>query len=1033
MRTNTDQARIIRTGLALLALGLGLAVLAPATTLGATRRTPDPLGAEAFLAAQRAGFGPAAAAASLAARAQARAADLRRRSSTAGAIRAGLSGAWQGLGPGPVTGSPYGGASSGRVDAVAVIPGGPHAGEIFVGTAGGGVWSSSDGGASWITHTDQVTSGLAIGALAIDPVNPSIIYAGTGEADDCGDCFYGGGVLKSTDGGLTWSVENPGGMFTGIDFASLAVDPRNDSRLYAATSAGFYVSTDGGASWAHPTGSGDVVDPASAVALDPATNPTTVYIATEDTGLQKSTDGAADFATLAGGLPAGANISSAAIAVGTPSGTYPSADRTLYAAVALLGATDPNGGALSLYKSTDAGTTWTPLSMPAYSNQAYAYGTGSADQAGYDNALAVDPGNPAHVIAGAISTLESTDGGATWNDLNGQSFFGAGDNALHPDLHSAAFTPTGHVVLGTDGGVFAYDPSDPGPSGMSNLNTNLDTALLYEDLGISGDGTAVLAGMQDNGTVLYGGAPGWPDVLSGNGGYSAINPFDSDQQFAESDGYLSETTDAWASESVDITPPGEPDDAANFVPPLVVLANPAQTDAPAVYYGGGDLWLTRDAADPAPTWTQLTSVGTGVSAIAASPSDPSVMYVGFDDGTLEVSTDATAPTPTFTAISSPVGEWITHIAVSPADPGDIALTFSSSNTHTYAVPPMVETGAVSLTGTPSAAFTDVTGNLPDGVASNADVFDGTALVVATDVGVFATSSSDLNGASTSWSAVGGGLPNVQVLGLTLDAAGNLYAATHGRGVWELASGAPAAPVAGGPPAITGESVTGQTLREVHAIWSGNPTAYAYQWLRCAGGACSPIPGATAAMFTLTAADLGASLVVRETASGAGGAGVPVTSAPTATVASPPAVVSPPPSTSPPPPVGTPRPTAAPHPQAPTAAQIRTALQRALAPHSVPRIKRLLAQGWSFRLSAPSAGRLSVLWTARAPHSRHIVQVAVLHVTLRRAGGVQLKLTLTQAGRHLIASLAKLSVTATSELKPSAGSAASIHQFLTLRR
>ena len=119
---------------------------------------------------------------------------------------------------------------------------------------------------------------------------------------------------------------------------------------------------------------------------------------------------------------------------------------------------------------------------------------------------------------------------------------------------------------------------------------------------------------------------------------------------------------------------------------------------------------------------------------------------------------------------------------------------------------MVETGTVTLGATPSASFTDQTGDLPVAVASNSVVFDAGDLVVATDVGVFSTPVASLSGASTSWSAVGSALPNVQVIGLTLDAAGNLYAATHGRGIWKLAGFTPpSAPTAITPPSLAGSA------------------------------------------------------------------------------------------------------------------------------------------------------------------------------------------------------------------------------------
>jgi hypothetical protein len=854
---------------------------------------PDPLAAERYLAAQRAGLGNPRAAASRGARAQQRAAQLR---ADAG-IRASrlapglLSGTWTSLGPAPIRGSFYGGTASGRVDAIAVAP----SGTIFIGSAGGGVWSSSDGGDHWVTHTDQVSSGLAIGALALDPTNPQVIYAGTGEGDNCGDCFYGGGVLKSSDGGVTWTVLNPGGLFTGIDFTGLAVDPSNAQHLYATTTAGLYESPDGGASWAPPSGTGDVADPASAVMVDSA-HPATVYVATPGLGIQESTDGGANFTTLGGGLPAAATFGVTALAMGTPSSANPNADQTVYAAVALNGASDPSGGGLSLFSSQDGGASWHQLTIPAYTNQSYAFGTGSADQASYDNTLAVDPADPSHVIAGGISAIESTDGGSSWNDLNGQNFFGSGGNVLHPDFHAATFTPSGSVLLGSDGGVFGYAPGTPGPSGVSNLNGDLDIAQAYQDLGVSGTGDAILAGLQGTGTVLYSGSRTWTDEVSGDGGYSAINPLDVNQQLVETDGQLSLTTTGWTGASSIITPPGEPDSATNFVPPMTLVANSAAPDSPTVYYGGADLWATSNPADATPGWTQLTSVGSGVSAIASAPSDPAVLYVGFDDGTLEISTNATSPTPTFSAISPGVSEWITHIAVSPSDPSQIALTFSSSNTHSFAVPPMVQTGSVTLTGTPTATFTDQTGNLPVAVASNSVVFDAGDLVVATDVGVFSAPVGSLSGASTSWAPAAGGLPNVQVIGLTLDAAGNLYAATHGRGVWKLAGlTPPSAPTQITPPSLVGSPTLGQMLSENHGAWTGAPSSYSYQWLRCPGGTgCAPISGASAQTYTVTVADIGATLEVQERAANASGTSLPATSAPSASVLPPAPVAAHPP-------------------------------------------------------------------------------------------------------------------------------------------
>jgi hypothetical protein len=820
--------------LVLVALACGIAVSSAAAARPAHPVLPNPIGAARYLAAQRAGYGPARRAARLAAKATVQARALRARPIPRVAGAPNFSGTWAPLGPTPVTGSFYGRTNTGRVDSVAVVPSGASAGEILIGTAGGGVWSSTDGGKTWQTHTDQASTGLAIGALAVDPSNPSTIYAGTGEANNCGDCFYGGGVLKSTDGGQTWTVQNPGGIFTGVDFASLAVDPRTGD-VYAGTTNGLFVSADGGATWTQPAGFSPT-NASDGLVLDPSTNPTTVYVATNGVGVQKSTDGGVTFTTLGGGLPAAASFGVTVLGIGITSVAHPTADQTLYAAVQVNGTTNPaNGGDLEMFRSTDGGTAWTQLTKtPAYTNASYAYGSGTSDQASYDNTIAVDPANPNHVLAGGIAMVETTNGGTSWTNVNGKNFFAAGTNVIHPDFHALAFATSSKAFIGCDGGAYEYNPTASGPSGVSSLNTDQDTTQFYADLSVYNNGAQVLGGLQDNGTGLYTGKSAWPDVNSGDGGDNAINPLDPKQQFGEADANLYETNNSWADGGNQITPTGQPPAGTNFVPPIALIPRTSAPDSPTLFYGGPDLYVTHDPADASPAWSPVTHVGSGVSAIAVAPSNPNLIYVGFDDGTVLVSTNAQAATPTFTAITPAVGDWVTHIDVNPIDPGSIAISFSASDTQTAAFPPMVETGTVTgLTGTPTATYTDITGNLPTGVASNSVVFDGGSLAVATDVGVFSTSTP--SGSATSWTAVGTGLPNVQVIGLTVAGNGDLYAATHGRGVWTLSIAAPPAPTvtgvspASGPAAggtavtITGTNLTGATAVDFGAAAGSSVT------------------------------------------------------------------------------------------------------------------------------------------------------------------------------------------------------------------
>src|SRR5579871_1882966 len=142
--------------------------------------------------------------------------------------------AWQSIGPSPLT-VYLGGNLSGRVPAIAVDPTNPNT--VFIGAADGGVWKSTDAGTTWTPLTDNQPS-LAIGALAIDPLNPNIIFAGTGEPFAANQFTYSGGLLKSTDGGATWTNIQQPFLQDGVvsySLSQIAVDPQNDQIVLAAS------------------------------------------------------------------------------------------------------------------------------------------------------------------------------------------------------------------------------------------------------------------------------------------------------------------------------------------------------------------------------------------------------------------------------------------------------------------------------------------------------------------------------------------------------------------------------------------------------------------------------------------------------------------------------------------------------------------------------------------------------------------------------------------------------------------------------
>jgi hypothetical protein len=717
------------------------------------------------------------------------------------------SGTWQALGPAPigppylVSGGFYGGVNSGRITGLAVIASGTHAGRVVAGTAGGGAWTSDDNGTTWTPRTDQAAS-LAIGAVADDPTTPDHLVAGTGEANQCGDCYPGFGILASTDGGGTWSMQDPGGVFDGVKVAQLAIDPSNSAHMFAATTAGLFVTSNSGTSWSN-IGGGNV----TAVVIDPST-PMTVYAGTPTFGpgvVVKSIDGGVNWATADSGIaPVGSNpFIALALASSSPA--------TLYASV---GSSD---NPVALYKTTNNAGSWSVVSAaPDYTGFAYSYGSSSGEQGFYDNVLAVDPSNASHVLAGGVALVETTNGGTSWTNVNGQAFFGGGTNLLHPDHHALSFRPDGKVWVGDDGGMFLYNPAGPT---VTNANGNLNVTQFY--FGFNEVGGTVLAGAQDNATARTNSSSlsAWTGIWTGDGGPSAITANRPATQFIQSDQDFYRTTDAFATNFTKISPPQLNKPTWPFTPPIAVAPNTADPSNPTVFYGGADLYRTTNPSSATPTWTQVTTVGTLVSALALSPSNPQVVYVGFRDGTIQVSTNAGV---SFTSLATEptAGPYTTGLSIDPTNPHAITASFSASRDtrSTLDFPHVAQYSYATAPG--SGTWTIINGNLPNFAVSRV-AYDNGALIAATDAGVYGTGAP--SGGATAWSLVGTGLPAVQVQDLFVDPVSNdVYAVTHGRGAWRLPVGTALLRTVSSPAVPTQITVDGQVADSWGLAWVKEP-------------------------------------------------------------------------------------------------------------------------------------------------------------------------------------------------------------------
>ena len=661
---------------------------------------------------------------------------------------------WSQIGSRPIS-SPWWGVNSGRVSALAVDP--SNSQTVFLGAADGGVWKTTNGGVNWTPATDQQAS-MSSGAIAIAPSNPSIVYVGTGEQDFSSDSYSGVGILKSTNGGSTWT--NLPGPFVGMSIGSLAVHPTNSNIVLAAASwfGGIYRSTDGGNTWANVL-SGTA---GTKVMFDSTGN--TAYAALGNifgdstNGVYKSIDGGVLWAADNG-------VTGSALPLSTAGritlGMAPSQPSIVYAA---LQDTSNFGASLGIYKTTDGGTHWSALSgVPSNLCDS---------QCWYDLVVAVDPSNPNIVYAGGAysgTLFQTLNGGNTWTNVT----YGANGIVLHPDLHAAVFDNTGATIyVGDDGGV--WSSTDPTSSSINwtSLNSTLATTQFYP--GHSIDPTNVkrgFGGTQDNSTEHYGGSLTWNSVTCGDGGFTAIDYTNPSTVYATcQQGNIQKSTSAgglgtWSTMQTGVNT----GDRVLWIPPLVIDS----TNHLRLYFGTYRVYQTIDGAG---SWQAISSDLTGggaLSAIAVAPSNGNTVYVGSNDGHVNVTTNAGsgAGAVWIDRTTGVPNRYVSAVAVNPRSSITVYIALAGTGSgHVYK----------STNG--GASWTNINGNLPD-IAANDIVVDPVlpnTLYVGTDVGVFATT----NGGTT-WSTLVNGLPRTQVLSLKLSPGPRtLRAATHGRSAWD---------------------------------------------------------------------------------------------------------------------------------------------------------------------------------------------------------------------------------------------------------
>jgi photosystem II stability/assembly factor-like uncharacterized protein len=704
-------------------------------------------------------------------------------------------GVWEELGPGNI---------GGRTRALLIHPTDPRI--MYAGAVSGGVWKTTDGGRTWVP-LDDLLPNLAVCALAMDPRNPDVIYAGTGEGYFNVDAVRGAGIFMTTDGGRTWthlaSTRNENFYYVN----DIVISPNDSRRIYAATRTGVWRSRDGGQSWTRILARGGR-DGCLDLAL--RTDRTTDYLFASCGNFSR----AAVYRNMrAEGGGSWTLVLSEPDMGRTSLALAPSDQNVVYALAASLRDGPFRYGLHAVYRSTRSGDpgSWiarvrfddgNKLNTVLLSNPVFAFlsecGYGPSDwynQGWYDNVIAVDPRDPNRVWVGGIDLFRSDDGGQTWGIA---SYWWAETNDpqyVHADHHVIVFHPQYDGVrnrtmfVGTDGGVFrtedARAPVARGPgaacrptSGFrwQSLNDGYATVQFYHGLPFP-DGRTYFGGTQDNGTVLgneWQGANGWREIFGGDGGYVAVDPENPSVLYVTNpEGWIEKSQDGGVSFRPVVR--GLDDEGFEFIAPLVMDPNTPRR----LWTGGWYLWRTDDGAETWQRASRLTPGDGSVTAIAVAPGNSNIVIAGMSDGYILRTTDALrANAETAWAFTRPRAGFVSSVAFDPTNPRIVYATYSTfGGPHVWK---STDGGATwrSIDGQGSGRVPD----LPVHVLV-VDPNDPQRLYIGTDLGVFVS----LNG-GVSWAIENTGFANVVTEALTVGRVGtlpSLFAFTHGRGAWRV--------------------------------------------------------------------------------------------------------------------------------------------------------------------------------------------------------------------------------------------------------
>jgi photosystem II stability/assembly factor-like uncharacterized protein len=689
----------------------------------------------------------------------------------------------------------------GRIDDLAVLERNPST--FFAGAASGGLWRTVNNGTTWEAVFDNEAA-ASIGAVAITSASPSLVWVGTGEANNRQSSTWGAGVFKSTDGGRTWKNM---GLTESKHVARIVIDPVDHDVVYVAAAGhlwgpnperGVYKTSDGGLTW---TRSLFVDDNSGAtdLAMDPSNNKV-LYAAVYQrqrsawgfngggpgSGLFKSADAGRTWTKLTNGLPAGP-LGRIGIDV------YRRDSNIVYAVI-------QHEQESGLYRSSDAGMHWNKVSStnprPMYFSQ-----------------VRIDPNDDHRIYVLGVRLNVSDDGGRTFSEVRVTPVRPGGNERTRDDmdLHAMWIDPgnSAHLITGSDVGVAASYDRGRTWAYMNNLPLGQFYHVGY-DMDVP---YRVYGGLQDN-DVWSGpsavrnrfgiGNRDWTTLAIGDGFVGFADPRDSRTIYAETQNGNIVRVDRYTNERKTIKPQaaqGDPELRWAWDAPLIISPhdpNTILTAANKVFRSKdrGNSWetISGDLTSGVDRETlQLMGVGgkditisknDGISSyptivsLAESPRKAGVYYAGADDGTAQVTTDGGR---TWANVSTnfpdrPRGG-SARIVASAFDDGTAYAIFNNHANDDYRP-------YVYATTNFGKSWSSVAGTLPDGHVVNCiteDPVNPNVLYVGTEFGLFVTIDRGQR-----WTRLKNNLPTVPVDEITIHSRDNdMLVATHGRSIWIL--------------------------------------------------------------------------------------------------------------------------------------------------------------------------------------------------------------------------------------------------------